>query len=77
MKEYEGYKVLYEVIAMPKGKWAIMIEVIHRDSGATIAQRHNPFPVHAFDTKLEALDQVNRHIETLIVEHDARQQRMA
>ncbi|CAG2143706.1 hypothetical protein [Cupriavidus plantarum] len=80
MKALNGYKILYEVIAMPKGKWAIMIEVIHRESGTIVAQRHNPFPVHGFDTKLEALGHVNRHVETLIdddvQERDARRRRI-
>ncbi|REF02594.1 hypothetical protein [Cupriavidus plantarum] len=80
MKASNGYKILYEVIAMPKGKWAIMIEVIHRESGTIVAQRHNPFPVHGFDTKLEALGHVNRHVETLIdddvQERDARRRRI-
>ncbi|WP_367394953.1 hypothetical protein [Cupriavidus sp. Agwp_2] len=71
MPEFEGYKVVYEVIALPKRKWAIFIEVIRRRDGIVVAGRHNPFPNHAFDTKLEALEQVNRSIGVLFAAHEA------
>ncbi|MEM5429043.1 hypothetical protein [Cupriavidus oxalaticus] len=71
MPEFEGYKVVYEVIALPKRKWAILIEIVRRSDGIVVAGRHNPFPNHAFDTKLEALDQVNRYIEALLAAHEA------
>jgi len=66
MPEYEGYKVVYEVIAMPRGKWAIFVEIIRTKDGDALVARHNPFPDHPFDTKLEALDHVNRYIERTV-----------
>lgn len=71
MPEFEGYKVVYEVVALPRRKWAILIEIVRRSDGNAIAGRHNPFPNYAFDTKLEALDQVNRYIEALLAAHEA------
>ncbi|MBP0622123.1 hypothetical protein [Cupriavidus consociatus] len=71
MPEFEGYKVVYEVIALPKRKWAILVKIVRRSDGIVVAGRHSPFPNHAFDTKLEALDQVNRYIEVLLATHDA------
>jgi hypothetical protein len=69
MPEFEGYKIIYEVITMPKGKWAIFIEIFSRGDGRQLAARHNPFPDHTFDTKLEALDQVNRYLEEKLKEY--------
>lgn len=66
MPEYEGFKIVYEVIAMPKGKWAITIEIIRREDGETLMARHNPFPRQPFDTKLEALDQVSRYVASAV-----------
>ncbi|CAG2143690.1 hypothetical protein [Cupriavidus numazuensis] len=79
MPEFEGYKIVYEVIALPKGKWSILVEIIHRQDGGVLAPRHNPFPNHPFDTKLEALDQVNQYIETVLAEAgtEAKQRRVA
>lgn len=79
MREFEGYKIVYEVIALPKGKWSILVEIIHRQDGDVLAPRHNPFPNHPFDTKLEALDQVNQYIETVLAEAgtEAKQRRVA
>jgi len=71
MPEYEGYKVVYEVIAMPKGKWAIFIEIIRTKDGDALVARHNPFPDHPFDTKLEALDHVNRYIGRTVAALDS------
>ena len=68
MPEFEGYKIVYEMIGLPKGKWSIMVEIIRRRDGEILASRHNPFPNHPFDTKLEALDQVNQYIETVLAE---------
>lgn len=68
MPEFEGYKIVYEMIGLPKGKWSIMVEIIRRRDGEILAPRHNPFPNHPFDTKLEALDQVNQYIETVLAE---------
>lgn len=68
MPEYEDYKVLYDVIARPKGKWAILIEIVRRGDGATLVARHDPFPDHPFDTKLEALDQVKQYVERTLGE---------
>ncbi|SDO77104.1 hypothetical protein SAMN04488595_102127 [Ralstonia sp. 25mfcol4.1] len=62
MPEYEGLKIVYEVIILPKDKWAIMIEIIRREDGEVLMARHNPFPRQPFDTKLEALDHVNRYV---------------
>lgn len=62
MPDYEGFKIVYEVIAMPKGKWAIMIEIIRREDGEVMMARHNPYPRQPFDTKLEALEHVNRYV---------------
>lgn len=33
MPEYDGFKIIYEVVALPRGKWAIMIEIIRREDG--------------------------------------------
>lgn len=66
MPEYEGLKIVYEVIVLPKDKWAIMIEIIRREDGAILMPRHNPFPRQPFDTKLEALDQVNRYVSQAV-----------
>ncbi|WER44954.1 hypothetical protein CupriaWKF_11540 [Cupriavidus sp. WKF15] len=68
MPEFEGYKIIYEVIGLPKGKWSIVVEIIQRQDGEVLAPRHNPFPSHPFDTKLEALDQVNQYIEAVLAE---------
>ena len=68
MPEFEGYKIVYEVIGLPRGKWSILVEIIRRQDGEILAPRHNPFPNHAFDAKLEALDQVNQYIETVLAE---------
>ncbi|CAG9179288.1 hypothetical protein [Cupriavidus pinatubonensis] len=79
MPEFEGYKIVYEVIALPKGKWSILVEIIRRLDGEALAPRHNPFPNHPFDTKLEALDQVNQYIETVLAEAESegKQRRIA
>ncbi|WP_432259566.1 hypothetical protein [Cupriavidus sp. TMH.W2] len=79
MPQFAGYKIVYEVIALPKGKWAILVEIIRRTDGEILAGRHNPFPNHPFDTKLEALDQVNRYIETVLAacEPDGKLKRIA
>lgn len=69
MPEYEGFQVSYEVIALPKGKWAIVVEIVRREDGKVLAARHNPFPDRPFDTKLEALDQVNRFIAQTLEKH--------
>ncbi|WP_420992786.1 hypothetical protein ACKI2N_006150 [Cupriavidus sp. 30B13] len=66
MPEFNGYKIIYEVLSLPKAKWAILVEVIHARDGAVLAKRHNPFPHHVFDTKLEALDQVNRYLKEML-----------
>lgn len=66
MPEYEGIKIVYEVIALPKDKWAIMVEIIRREDGEILMTRHNPFPRLAFDTKLEALDHVNRYVANTV-----------
>lgn len=68
MPEYEGFKIVYEVIVMPKDKWAIMIEILRRDNGEVLMARHNPFPRQPFDTKLEALDHVNRYVAQVVKE---------
>lgn len=68
MPEFEGYKIVYEVTGLPKGKWSIVVEIIRRQDGEILAPRHNPFPNHPFDTKLEALDQVNQYIEAVLAE---------
>ncbi|MGO4302833.1 hypothetical protein [Cupriavidus sp. RAF12] len=70
MPEYEGFKIVYEVIALPKGRWGIMIEIVRRESGEVLIARHNPFPQQPFDTKLQALDQVNRYIEETLEDLD-------
>lgn len=62
MPEYEGFKIVYEVLALPRDKWAIFIEIIRREDGEVLMARHNPFPRQPFDTKLEALDHVNRYL---------------
>lgn len=54
----------------PKGKWAILVEIIRRSDGEILAGRHNPFPNHPFDTKLEALGQVNRYVKTALMAHE-------
>ncbi len=79
MPEFEGYKIIYEVIAMPRGKWSILVEIIRRQDGEVLAPRHNPFPNQPFDTKLEALDQVNQYIEAAIAEAgpEGKQRRIA
>jgi len=66
MPEYEGFQIVYEVIALPKGKWAIMIEIIRRGDGEVLMARHNPFPRQPFDTRLEALDNVKQYIADTI-----------
>ena len=71
MSEYEGFKIVYEVIVLPKDKWAIMIEIIRRADGEVLRARHNPFPRQPFDTKLEALDHVNRYVLETMKEFDA------
>lgn len=71
MSEYEGFKIVYEVIVLPKDKWAIMIEIIRRADGEVLRARHNPFPRQPFDTKLEALDHVNRYVSETMKEFDA------
>ncbi len=43
MPEYEGFKIVYEVIHLPKGKWGILIEIIRRVDGEILMARHNPF----------------------------------
>ena len=68
MPEFEGYKIIYEVIGLPKSKWSILVEIIRRQDGEVLAPRHNPFPNHPFDTKLEALGRVNQYIETVLAE---------
>ncbi len=70
MPEFEGFKIVYEVVAMPKGKWTILVEIIRREDGKVLAAHHNPFPEHPFDTKLEALDQVNRYIAQTIADQE-------
>ncbi len=70
MPEYEGFKIVYEVIAEPKGKWAIMVEIIRRGDGEVLRARHNPYPRQPFDTKLEALDHVNRYVANTVKELD-------
>lgn len=79
MPEYAGYKIVYEVIALPRGKWAILVEIVRRADGGILAGRHNPFPNHPFDTKLEALDHVNRYVEDVLSAHepDRRPRRIA
>ncbi|GJG93537.1 hypothetical protein [Cupriavidus pauculus] len=62
MSEYDGFKIVYEVIVLPRDKWAILIEIIRREDGEVLIARHNPFPQQPFDTKLEALDHVNRYV---------------
>jgi hypothetical protein len=71
MPEYDGFKVVYEVVALPKGKWAIMIEVVRQDDGEVLMARHNPFPRQPFDTRLEALDNVNRYLAAAIEDFEA------
>jgi hypothetical protein len=66
MPEYEGFQIVYEVLAMPKGKWAIMIEIIRREDGEVLMARHNPFPRQPFDTRLEALDNVKQYVADTI-----------
>ncbi|MWL86606.1 MULTISPECIES: hypothetical protein [unclassified Cupriavidus] len=66
MPEYEGFRIVYEVLAMPKDKWAIMIEIIRRHGGEVLMARHNPFPRQPFDTKLEALEHVNRYVSETV-----------
>jgi len=70
MSEYEGFKIVYEVIHLPKGKWGILIEIIRRVDGEILMARHNPFPSHPFDTKLEALEHVNRYIASTLDDLD-------
>ncbi|MDR3384226.1 hypothetical protein [Cupriavidus basilensis] len=70
MLEFNGYKILYEVQSLPKGKWAIVIEIMRTQDGALIAKRHNPFPHQSFDTKLEALHQVNRYLKDMLEQND-------
>ncbi|XYI37405.1 hypothetical protein DAMDJJ_04505 [Cupriavidus necator] len=70
MPEYAGYKIVYEVIALPRSKWAILIEIMRRTDGQILARRHNPFPNQQFDTKLEALEHVNRYVEALLATHE-------
>lgn len=62
MQEYEDFTIAYEVMALPKDKWAILVEIIRREDGAVLMARHNPFDRQPFDTKLEALDHVNRYV---------------
>lgn len=71
MPEYEGFRIVYEVIALPKNKWGIMVEIIRRADGEVLMARHNPFPSHPFDTKLEALEHVNRYIASTVEDLDA------
>ena len=71
MPEYEGFKIVYEVVALPKDKWAIMIEIIRREDGEVLVAPHNPFPRQPFDTRLEALDNVNRYVAATIEALDA------
>ncbi|KAF7957176.1 hypothetical protein AWV80_37235 [Cupriavidus sp. UYMU48A] len=71
MPEFEGYKIVYEVMALPRGKWSSLVEIIRRQDGEVLAPRHNPFQNHPFDTKLEALDQVNQYIETVLAEAES------
>ncbi|RZT42761.1 hypothetical protein [Cupriavidus agavae] len=66
MPEFEGFKIVYEVIAMPKEKWAIMVEIMRRRDSAVLVARHNPFPRQPFDTKLEALEHVNRYLSDTV-----------
>jgi len=68
MPEYEGFQIVYEVVALPKGKWAIMIEIIRRDDGEVLMARHNPFPRQPFDTRLEALDNVKQYVAGMIAQ---------
>jgi len=70
MPEHEGFKIIYEVVAMPKGKWAILIEILRREDGEILMPRHNPFPRHPFDTRLEALDNVRRYLADTIEQLD-------
>ncbi len=70
MPEYEGFKIVYEVIVLPKDKWAIMVEIIRREDGEVLMGRHNPFPRQPFDTKLEALDHVNRYVASTMKDLD-------
>lgn len=79
MPEYEGYKIVYEVMGLEKGKWAILVEIIRRQDGEVLAPRHNPFPAQPFDTKLEALGQVKQYIEKVLAEFEAegKQRRVA
>ncbi len=70
MPEYSGYKIVYEVIALPKSKWAILIEIMRRADGEILAGRHNPFPSQPFDTKLEALEHVNCYVEAVLARHE-------
>lgn len=71
MTELKGYKIFYEVLSLPRGKWAIQIEVTRMKDGAVIAAQHNPFPGLSFDTKLEALNHVNRYVEQRIAANEA------
>ncbi|EKZ96920.1 hypothetical protein SGO26_04805 [Cupriavidus metallidurans] len=71
MPEYDGFKIIYEVVALPRGKWAIMIEIIRREDGEVLMALHNPFPRQPFDTRLEALDNVNRYVDATINEFEA------
>lgn len=66
MPEYEGFQIVYEVVTLPKGKWAIMIEIIRRADGEVLMARHNPFPRQPFDTRLEALDNVKQYVADTI-----------
>lgn len=70
MLEFNGYKIVYEVLSLPRGKWAIVVEVIRKKDGEIIEKRHNPFPHQSFDTKLEALDQVNRYLKSTLESED-------
>ncbi|AZG15191.1 hypothetical protein [Cupriavidus pauculus] len=77
MPEYDGIKIVYEVVVLPKDKWAIMIEILRREDGAVLMSRHNPFPRQPFDTKLEALDHVNRYVADVVknLDRDAMQKK--
>jgi hypothetical protein len=68
MPEYEGFKIVYEVVALPKDKWTIMIDIVRQDDGEVLMARHNPFPRQPFDTRLEALDNVKRYVAATIEE---------
>ncbi|KJK23078.1 hypothetical protein UB46_18085 [Burkholderiaceae bacterium 16] len=70
MLEFDGYKIVYEILSLPRGKWAIIVEVIRKKDGEIIEKCHNPFPHQSFDTKLEALDQVNRFLKSTLESED-------